>query len=76
MEAGFIVLISVVILLLGIIIGFLIAGATKKTEGTQGIIYAYYNDSDSKPSLLLEYNVPIDDITSRKQVVFDVTVVR
>ena len=75
METGFIVL-AVVGMLVGIVVGLVIGKIGQKPNRTQGVIYAYYDDDNDKPSLLLEYCVPIDDIASRKRVIFDVTVIR
>ena len=75
MEAGFIAWI-VVSILVGIVIGMNIKSFKTNNNETQGIIYAYYGETGSGPSLLLEYSVPIDDIASRKRVTFDVTVIR
>lgn len=75
MEAGFVILIVITALILGIVAGIMITRA-KNPDETQGVIYAYYRENENKPSLLLEYSVPIDDIASRKRVVFDVTVIR
>ena len=76
METGFAVLFVLIGIVAGIIIGIFIAKLRNNPEGTQGTIYAYFNDPESNPSLLLEYSVPIDDIASRKQVTFDVMVIR
>lgn len=75
METGFVIL-AVVTLVLCATVGILIAKLTKRPEETQGTIYAYYSDSASNPSLLLEQSVPINDIASRKQVIFDVVVIQ
>ena len=74
METGFIILV-IVAMIVGVIIGFIIGKARRKPDDTQGVIYAYYDDQSDKPSLLLEYSVPIDDIASRKRVTFDVTII-
>jgi hypothetical protein len=75
METGFIILVAITVLALVtiFILGFV---KKKKPDETQGIIYAYCNESGTDPSLLLEYSVPINDITSRKRVTFDVKVIR
>lgn len=75
METGFMVamLISV---LVGIAIGFIIGRNRKKPNESQGIMYAYCREDDAQPSLLLEGTAPIEEITSRKQVIFDVVVIR
>lgn len=76
METGFAVLVVVLSIAVGAVIGVLIERHRKRLYKTQGTIYAYYDDDNSNPSLLLEYGVPIDDIASRKQVIFNVSVIR
>lgn len=75
MEAG-IITIVLFVLTGGIVIGLLIGRSIANKAETQGTIYVYRNEPDEQPSLLLEYGVPIDDIISRKRVLFDVNVVR
>ena len=74
MEAGYIIL-AIVTGIIGVLIGVNIERRNARTLETQGTIYAYYGDADNDPSLLLEYNVPISDIASRKRVLFDVSVI-
>ena len=76
METGFVVLIAMLSIAVGAVIGALIERHRKRLYKSQGTIYAYYDDNNSNPSLLLEYGVPIDDIASRKQVIFNVSVIR
>lgn len=76
MEPGIVAVLAIVMLIVGGILGMLIEKTRKKPNETQGVIYAYYRDSESNPSLLLEYGVPIEDIASRKRVAFDVIIVR
>ena len=76
MKTGFVVLIAILSIVVGAVIGILIERHRKKLYKPQGTIYAYYDDDNSNPSLLLEYGVPIDDIASRKQAVFNVSVIR
>lgn len=75
MEAGFVVLVTIIVGI-SIIVGMRIERRKNRKVNTQGVIYAYCSDRESKPSLLLEYNVPIDDIISRKRVSFDVIVIK
>lgn len=79
METGFVVLL-IVAMLVGVFLGIFISRSRKTSRKTsretQGVIYAYYDNTGNNPSLLLEYSVPIDDIASRKQVTFDVAVIR
>jgi len=74
MEPG-IVAIVIAALIVGGILGVFIERIRTKRLKTQGTIYAYYGDQGDKPSLLLEYNVPIEDIASRKRVLFNVSVI-
>lgn len=76
METEFVVLFVILSIVVGAVIGILIERHRKKLYKSQGTIYAYYDGNSSNPSLLLEYGVPIDDIASRKQVVFNVSVIR
>lgn len=76
MEAGFVIMIAVFTMVVGILIGMVIKKNSPTKETTQGVIYAYYHDGEDKPSLLLEGRVPVDEIASRKQVSFDVVVVK
>lgn len=74
MEAGFVVL-MLFVGILGILIGLFIGRSVNKPEDIMGSVYVYHDKSENRTSLLLEYSVPIDDITSRKRVTFDVVVV-
>lgn len=72
METGFVVLLLLVVLAIGVCTW----RARKKSDRVQGVIYVYYNGQENDPSLLLEYSVPITDIVSRRQVTFDVNVIQ
>lgn len=78
MEAGFVALLVSVIIaaLVGIVIGVSIEKRKSQKVETQGDIYVYYSESGEGPSLLLDYSVPINDIASRKRVLFDVVVIK
>lgn len=76
MEAGFVIMIAVFTMVIGVLIGMVIKNSSPTKETTQGVIYAYYGEDDDKPSLLLEQSVPINEITSRKHAMFDVVVVK
>ena len=76
MESGFVIMIAVFTMVIGILMGMVIKKSPPTKDGTQGVIYAYYHEGENKPSLLLEGSVPVEEIASRKQVVFDVIVVK
>lgn len=76
METGFVVLLVILSIVVEVTIWILIERHRKKIYKSQGTIYAYYDDNNSNPSLLLDPDVPIDDIASRKQAVFNVSVIR
>ena len=74
MEVGFLLL-SILALVAGIVLGMFIEKRRKPTK-SRGIIYAYFDDSDSDPNLLLEPNVSMSDIASQESVLLDVIVIR
>lgn len=76
METGFVVLLVILSIIVEVAIWILIERHRKKIYKSQGTIYTYYDDNNSNPSLLLDPDVPIDDIASRKQAVFNVSVIR
>lgn len=75
METGFMVA-MLLVMLVGIAIGFVIGRSKKKPNESQGVLYAYCGEDNAQPSLLLEGTASINEITSRKQVIFDVVVIR
>ena len=74
MEAGFVALMVVAGVIVGIAIGMNIGSIRASSSKTQGIIHADYSDPEDGPYLFLEPTVPIMDIVSRKRVMFDVDV--
>lgn len=75
MEAG-ITLLVIVAVIVGIAFGMYIEKTKLNKAETQGVIYVYTRNPNERPSLLLEYAVPIDDIMARKQVIFNVELIR
>lgn len=75
MELGIISLLLIAGVI-GVIAGMRIERSKTRKVETQGVIYVYCGDHENKPSLLLEYAVPIDDIISRNRVIFDVNIVK
>ena len=49
METGFVVLLVILSIVVGAVIGVLIERNRKKLYKSQGTIYAYYDDENSKP---------------------------
>ncbi len=70
------IMIAVFMMVVGVLIGMVIKRQSPTKESTQGVIYVYYHEGEDKPSLLLEGSVPVEDIASRKRVLFDVVVVK
>lgn len=75
MEAGFIVT-MVVLFMVGIVSGIFIGLMVKKSKVDKRISkgFIYVNNNSDQPELFLQCTVPIEDIISEKQVLFDVTV--
>lgn len=76
MEAGFIILVAmvtIIAIIAGIFIGKRIEKSRVNNYVSKGFIYVS-NDDGSQPDLFLQCTVPIEDIASCKQVLFDVTV--
>ena len=75
MDWGFTLIFAV--LSVGIAIGMLIGRRhykNDKTKEPQGILNVDYSDPEDGPYLFLELKVPIADVVSTKQVLFDVNV--
>lgn len=75
MEAGFIVIMAVLFMVgivSGIFIGLMIERSRTSKNVSKGFIYV--SDNSAQPELFLQCTVPIEDIASNKQVLFDVTV--
>lgn len=75
MEAGFImfvILTAIICTVVGIHIG------KKKAirQDIQGVLNVDYDYLEGNPYLFLQLEVPIEEIVSRKQAVFDVNVIR
>lgn len=75
METGFIALVAIVAFVCTLI-GSITGKRSARTDEIHGCIYVYQDDTGTAPSLLLEYNTSIENIASRKQVVFDVKIVK
>ena len=75
METGFISLILAVAFVC-VFIGIVIGKRSVRNDEIHGSIYVYQDDVGTAPSLFLEYNTSIENIASRKQVVFDVKIVK
>ena len=76
MESGFVALIAIVAIVLGIVLGVVIERLRKRHTNSQGILFVDCSDPQYEPSLFLNATVPIEEIVVRKQVVFNVNVLR
>lgn len=73
METG------MVLLVLALIIGLLVLGlvgyiSVDKPKASQGVLNVDYSDPTDGPYMFLELKVPIADVVSKKQVIFDVNI--
>lgn len=81
METGFIIL-SIVMLLIGVIVGLFIGKAVTKrrylrdTQYTQGTLNVDCSISNTQPGLFLGLGTSVEDIMSRKYVSLDVHMIR
>lgn len=76
MEAGFISAFVVGIIIgiaIGVFIGKMIASRPSRTHG---ILNVDCSDLEDGPYLFLELNVPINEVVSQKQTIFDVNVTK
>lgn len=71
MEAGIIIATSVLIGV--IVINIFVYVVLNKRNVSQGILNVDCSDPEDGPYLFLELKVPVSDIVSRKQVIFDVS---
>lgn len=74
MEAGFIVL-AVVMVVLGAIFGVYVERSRIKRCETQGVLYVAY-DEYGTPELFTNLSTTIEDIASKKLAIFSVNVLR
>ena len=72
MEAGIILIILVTIICV-IAASIVIYNAVNRRKKPQGVLNVDYSDPIDGPYLFLELKVPIADVVSKKQVVFDVS---
>ena len=78
MEAGFIVF-AVLIALAGVLIGIHIEKVRvkrKNDKSVQGVLNVICDESEGMPQLFLQLIVPVEDVMSQKQTMFDVNVIR
>lgn len=75
MELGFVAS-AVVALAVGIVLGVYIEKRHAKRRYSKGILHVDYGDPEDMPNIYLEPIVPVSDIASQKQVIFDVKVIR
>ena len=80
MEPGFIALIGIIAIVIGVIIGFVFGKKITKrrylsdTQYTQGTLNIDCSDPEFEPGIFLGLGVPIKDVITRKYVNLDVNV--
>ena len=80
MEAGFVLLIAIAALILGIAVGILIGKReverrySTDTRYTQGTLNIDCSDPEFKPNIFLGLSMPVDNLITRKYVSLDVKI--
>ena len=75
MEAGFVVILVAVVFILGVLTGYVLSRVGRSRYETHGELYVKPNAPEGQ-GLYLVQTVPTNTITSQKQAIFDVIVVR
>ena len=75
MDAGFIALGVMLSLLVGVAIGWFVGRRKTNSSGSQGILNVDCDDSES-PNFFVAFTVPVQDVISRKTVMFEVNILR
>ena len=80
MEAGFIIVIAIGSLILGLVLGVFLGQSKadcrykQETQYSQGTLNVDCVDPEFEPGLILALGVPVTDVISRKYVTLDVNV--
>lgn len=80
MEPGFLALVAVMMLIIGVVIGFIFGTRSinrrylSDTQYTQGTLNIDCGDSEFEPGIFLGLGVPVKDVITRKFVKLDVNV--
>ena len=75
MEAGFITM-AIALAICALIIVYLLSDKIRKKEVTQGMLNIVYEENNRNPQLVLALYDPVEDVTARKTVLFDVNIIR
>lgn len=75
MEAGFVILLLVVACVFTVV-GMYIERLRFDRQDIQGDLNVYCDDPHCEPGLFLGLTVPINDVVSRKHVIFNVNVIQ
>jgi hypothetical protein len=73
MEAGIVIAIIAVVGLF-VVLGLFVYRTKGKPKAAQGILNVDYSDPIDGPYFFLQLKVPVSDVVSKKQVVFDVNI--
>lgn len=76
MEAGFVALIALVAIAIGVMIGVYIGRSRKTTAQTSGVLDVDCSDPASRPGLYLVLYVSVDDVIAQDRVTLDVNVIK
>ena len=74
METGILIVLVAIIVVETIVMGLVVYSSVTRLKKSQGKLNIDYSDPDDGPYLFLELKVPIADVVSKKQVLFDVNV--
>ena len=71
----------IMVIAIGVAVGilavvYLLLGKTHKQQDTQGMLNIVYDENDRNPQLLLALYDRVEDVASKKQVLFDVNIIR
>lgn len=82
MEPGFIVLIVIMTIIIGVVVSFIIGKKTAErqylhdTQYTQGTLNIDCGDPEFEPGIFLGLGVPVKDVIARKYITLDINILQ